>query len=164
MRTALEPPLRALTWLVLGGWVGVLLFFPLVVAPAILRATADLGSPEAGARLVAEVLIPLEYAGVAAGAILAALAAVRRLGPALVLLPLLLGGTALAAHLFVTREMGRIRTAALGAAPDPALTERYFRMHRLSRRLYTAIGAGALVFAAGLVAREMRAPARRNVQ
>lgn len=162
MRGALEAALRALTWLVLGGWIGVLLFFPLVVAPAILHATGDLGSAEAGARLVAQVLVPVECAGVGAGVLLAALAALRRLGPVLTLLPLLLAGGTLAGHLLVTREMARIRPEALGATPEPALSRRYFRLHRRSQELYTGIGVGTVLLAGTLAAREARKSPRRS--
>ncbi len=155
MPGTLERALRALSWLVLGGWMGMLVFFPLAVAPAILRGTGELGSAEAGARIVAAVLVPLEFAGVVAGLLLAALAALRRLGPTLVLLPLLLAGATLAGHLLVTREMARIRPGALGAAPEPALSERYFRLHRRSQWLYTAVGAGTVLLAAALGAREI---------
>ena len=160
MRDALEGALRVLTWLLLGGWIGVLVFFPVAVAPAILRATGDLGSAEAGARVVAEVLVPLEYAGIAAGVLLALLGLLRGVGPALVLLPLLLAGSTLGGHLFLTREMAAIRAEALGTAPEPAHSERYFRLHRYSQRLYTAVGAGALLLAAGLAAREIRTRTR----
>ena len=158
-RMPIDPPslreagLRALLWLLLGGWVGVWLFFALVVAPTAFRV---LPSTEVAGGLIRPVLAALHLYGGGAGIALAALA--WRLGrshPA-VWLPLAMSALCLFSQLGVSAEIEEIRELAFGPGGSVEIAARFHLLHRLSMGIYTAVGVAGLV----LVAIHARADAR----
>lgn len=144
MSRTLEALALGALWILLGGWIGALVLFSVVVAPTAFQAFA---SPEAG-RLVGPVLRAIHWYGAAAGVVLALLAGVLGRGRMAVILPLLLAAVSLASQLGVTPAIEAVRAAALGPDPDPAALQRFGRLHGLSMTLYAIVGIGTLCLAA----------------
>jgi hypothetical protein len=135
--------LRCALWLALGSWIGAMLFFSAVVAPA---AFALLSSPELAGRLVARSLRVLHLGGAGIGLALAILAWALGRGRTLVWLPVLLAGVCLLSHFGVSGAMAELRSpAALEVAGGPRLS--FAALHRLSVGLFalTLVGALALL-------------------
>jgi hypothetical protein len=132
-------------WLVLGGWIGAMLFFSAAVAPG---AFAVLGDPSLAGKLVAHTLRLLQLAGAGAGLALALLAWLQGRGLGLVGLPLLLSGLCIVSHFGVTGALAEIRATPDWQA-DPALSARFASLHALSVRLLglTLLGALGLLVA-----------------
>jgi len=131
-------------WCLLGGWIGALLLFSIVVAPTAFQV---LPNPELAGRLVGPVLRSLNLYGALAGLALAALAWQLGRGAWLVALPLALAALSLVSQFGITAEIERIRPLAFGAAPDAAALARFGRLHGLSVLLFGITGIAALVLA-----------------
>lgn len=136
---------RAGPLLLLGVWLGAMLFFAAVMAPA---AFAVLDEPAQAGRLVSRTLTTLDLAGVAFGLVLAFWA--RRLGaaPWLQGLPLLLAMLCIASHFGVSATLAEIR-ATPGWADEPDLRRRFGQLHGVSVGLLGATFLGALALAVG---------------
>jgi hypothetical protein len=151
--------LRPALWLVIGGWLGVLVLFGLVA-----RVAFTVGaSPELAGHVVAGVLGPLELGGVGAGIALAALGGGLRRGRWAVLLPILLSLVCFTSHFGVSPALAEIRLGSPGAPPGEAL--RFARLHRLSVGLYglTLLGVlGLAVLHARAEGSAARVPGRRR--
>lgn len=150
----------SLLWLLLGGWIGAMLFFSAAVAPG---AFTVLGDPALAGRLVAHTLRILLLGGAAAGLALALLAWLQGRGPwLLVVLPLLLSGLCIVSHFGVTGALAEIR-AVEGWRSDPELAERFHSLHRLSVRLLglTLVGALGLLVAHARALTRARNPSER---
>jgi hypothetical protein len=134
---------RVVLWLTLGGWIGALVLFAAVVAPAAFRV---LPSSELAGRLVGEVLPALQLFGAAAGILLALCARVLRRAPVALALPLLLGALGPVSLFGITPRMEEVRVRALAEAPDPVARLTFGRLHAVSGALYAAtlVGAAAL--------------------
>lgn len=134
-----------LLWLVLGGWIGAMLFFAAAVAPA---AFEVLDTPEQAGRLVSRTLSILNLGGAAAGLALALLARGLGRGPWLWAVPLLLTVLCLGSHFGVSAALAEIR-AQPGWDSDPAVRARFGALHGASVGLLglTLIGAIGLLAA-----------------
>lgn len=137
-----RPALRPLLWLLLGGWIGAMALFGLVLARVVFQVVPD---PDVAGRLVGRVLGPLQLSGAAAGLALAALAAGLRRGRLAVVLPLVLAGICLFNHFGVTPRVAEFQVSDPGAAPGSAL--RFARLHELSVLLFGITASGALLLA-----------------
>jgi len=137
--------LRALLWLLLGGWLGAWTLFAFVVAPTAFRV---LPSTQIAGQLVAQVLGALHLYGVGAGVALAAIAwALTRTGVAL-WLPLAMGALCLVSQLGVTAQIEAIRTLVFGPSGSPDLAARFQLLHRISMGIYTAVGVAGFALLA----------------
>jgi hypothetical protein len=141
--------LRCVLWLALGGWIGAMVFFSGVVAPA---AFAVLPSPELAGRVVARSLRVLHLGGAGIGVLLSGLA--WRLGRSrsLIWLPVLLAGLCLISHFGVSGALAEMRAMA-EFETDPALRARFAVLHRVS----VAVFALVLLSAMGLLVLHVRA-------
>lgn len=139
MSERLETALRALLWALLGGWLGALVLFSTLVAPA---AFEVLGREPAG-RLVRQVLPPLLLYGVAAGAVLAGLARILGRGALATFLPLALACLGLWVLFGITPQMEEVRGRAFGPPADPAALARFTRLHAAAGAAYLVIAVGA---------------------
>lgn len=144
-RGAAGPWLGALSWLLLGGWIGAWVFFAFAVAPTAFRV---LPSTQIAGQLIAPVLATLHLAGAAAGVALAALAwGLSRTG-AFLWLPLAMSALCLVSHFGVTAQIEAIRPLAFGPEGSPEMAARFQLLHRLSMGIYTGVGlAGFLLVA-----------------
>ncbi len=142
----------------LGGWIGALVLFAVVVAPTAFSALPD--SQTAG-RVVGPVLRSLNLYGAIAGPILAALAIALGRGRLAIGLPLVLAAVCLYSQFGITAEIEEIRPLAFGQPPDPAALLRFGSLHRWSVTLYGVTGLSALALAFLHARTESRAPARR---
>jgi hypothetical protein len=133
--------LRGVLWLALGSWIGALVLFAAVVAPAAFRV---LPSSELAGRLVGEVLPAVQLYGAAAGIVLALAARVLRRGRVALLLPLLLGALGPVSLFGITPRIEEVRARAFAESPDPAARAAFGRLHAVSGALYAATLAGAL--------------------
>lgn len=131
-----------MTYCLLGGWVGALLLFGLVVAPA---AFSVLPSPEMAGKLVGPVLRSLNHYGAVAGPVLALIAWMRSRGRVALALPLVLSVLCLASQLGITGAIEEIRPLAFGQPPDPAALARFGQLHAASVAIYGVVGVGALI-------------------
>ncbi len=128
---------RLLLWLALGGWLGAMLLFAAVVAPAAFRV-----SSEVGGRMAREVLPVLHLYGAVAGPLLALLARVLGRGPAVVWLPLAMAALGLLNLFGITPLMEEIRHEM--SSGDAAARARFMRLHAVSGVLYALVGVGGL--------------------
>ena len=137
--------LRAISWGLLGGWIGAWLFFAFVVAPTAFRV---LPSTQIAGQLIGPVLATLHLYGAAAGVALAALAwGLSRTGVCL-WLPLAMSALCLVSHFGVTAQIEAIRPLAFGPEGSPGMAARFHLLHQLSMGIYTAVGlAGFLLVA-----------------
>jgi hypothetical protein len=131
-------------WCLLGGWVGALLFFGVVVAPTTFQA---LPSPELAGKIVGPVLRSLNLYGMAAGPALAFLAWRLRRGKLLVALPLILSLAAVVSEFGIASAIQSIRPLAFGPEPDAAALLRFGQLHRIAVDLFTLTGILALLLA-----------------
>ena len=142
---------RATSWVLLfallGLWIGAMLFFAGVMAPA---AFAVLETPAQAGQLVARTLAVLNLVG--AGLALAVALLSRRLGGGAWLpgIALGLGLLCILSHFGVTAALAEIR-ATPGWDSDPALRRRFGALHGVSVGLLgaTLLGAVALLAAQG---------------
>ena len=140
MSDRLRVALHTALWLALGGWIGAMVLFGVVVAPSAFRL---LPSSELAGELVGAVLTPLQLYGIAAGIALALLAPPLGRSTALALLPLALAAVCAASHFGITAAMGE-----LGPPFDsPGDAVRFARLHHLSAGLYVVTGLGAVALA-----------------
>jgi len=137
--------LRAISWLLLGGWIGAWVFFAFVVAPTAFRV---LPSTQIAGQLIGPVLATLHLSGAAAGVALAALAwGLSRTGVC-IWLPLAMSALCLVSHFGVTAQIEAIRPLAFGPEGSPEMAARFQLLHQLSMGIYTAVGlAGFLLVA-----------------
>lgn len=147
MSSAKIPPrrasiLRICLWIVLGGWLGIQLFFGFAVTPPTLRLVP---SPQAG-ELVTAVLGALNWWGVACGISLATLAQTLRRGRIAITLPFVLVAACLVSQLVVSPAIGRVRLSDPANARKPEAALQFRRLHTVSVGLYgfTLVGLLAL--------------------
>jgi hypothetical protein len=155
-RTAVA--LRAALWLLLGGWIGALLLFAVVVAPAAFRI---LPSSELAGRLVGEILPALQIYGAFAGPTLAVLAGLLGRNRLTRLLPLGLGALGLFSLFGLTPRMEQVRDLAFGDRSDPVARATFGRLHAASGAAYAATIAGAALLVV-LHARADVQPAKKS--
>lgn len=135
-----------LVLVVLGTWLGALLLFGSVVAPA---AFAVSPTPAVAGNLVARVLAALDWAGLAAGLSLAGASVWLGRGPWAVALPVLMSLGCLLSRLLLAPEIAALRPFL----DDPSARARFGLLHGLSVGIF-----GALVLAAlALVVLHVRA-------
>jgi len=144
VRRTLDVLLVASLWCLLGGWIGALVLFSVVVAPVAFQV---LPSSEVAGKLVGPVLRSLNLYGAATGVALAAIAWHFRRGWLAVVLPLVLTLLALISQLGITAAIERVRPLAFGPTPDPAALAEFGRLHALSVALFGVTGVTALVLA-----------------
>ena len=146
--------LRALSWLVLGGWLGAWVLFAFVIAPTAFRV---LPSTEIAGHLIAPVLATLHLYGVVAGLALAALAwGLARTGWC-VWLALSMSALCAVSHFGVTAQIEAIRPLVFGPQGSPEVAARFQLLHRISMGIYTCVGLAGFL----LVALHARADADR---
>ncbi len=131
-------------WCVLGGWIGALILFSVVVAPTAFQV---LPGPEVAGKLVGPVLRSLNLYGMAAGAALAAVAWALSRGGRMVALPLAMSLLCAASQFGITAAIERIRPLAFGSDPDPSALARFGQLHGLSVLVFAITGLLALVLA-----------------
>jgi hypothetical protein len=141
-----EVVLRALLWLLLGGWVGSWLCFGLLIAPTAFRV---LPSTELAGRMVGPVLTGLNVYAAATGVLLALLAVRLRRGRLLVVLPLLAAALCIFSELVVTARIEAIRPLVFGPEGSQELAARFQTLHRVSVWLFCAVGAATLAMLVG---------------
>jgi hypothetical protein len=144
--------LRALLWMLLGGWTGALLLFGAVVTRV---AFAALPEPALAGHVVGGVLAPLQLAGIGAGLALAALGGWLRRGRLAVALPLLLAAVCAVNHFGVSPAVAAIDLA--DPASGPGAGARFASLHELSVVLFTTTAVGVLLLAALHARAELRA-------
>jgi hypothetical protein len=140
----MEPALRALLWISLGGWIGALALFAFGVAPL---AFTILPSAELAGKLVGPLLTGLNLYGMAAGVGLAVGAAATRRGPVLIGLPLFLALVCAVSEFWVTAGIGEVRLLAFGPDSSAESAARFALLHQSSRALYGVVTLGAVVCA-----------------
>lgn len=144
-RRAWDVLLRMTLWLVLGGWVGVWLFFGAVVSRI---AFTVLPSTEVAGTLIGPVLGSLHLFGAAAGPALAGLTLALRRGLRLATLPLLMGGVCAFSHIVVTAEISELQELTSGPDWSQEIEARFRFLHQLSVGLYVGVGIAAVGLAA----------------
>jgi hypothetical protein len=152
--------LRCALWLVLGGWIGAMLFFSAVVAPA---AFAILPSADLAGRLVARSLRVLHLGGAVSGVALAVLARILGRRRTSIWLPALLAGVCLLSHFGVSAALAELRaTGSLDS--DAALRARFAALHGVSVLLFALTLSGAFALLVLHVRADAgAAPARKNL-
>jgi len=128
-------------WILLGCWIGGMLFFALVIAPTAFR---ELPRELAGV-VASHSLRVLHLYGGAAGVVLAGLTLLLGRGLRLAALPLLLAAACLYSHFGITGEMAELHPRAFGPTAEAAARARYNQLHGRSMWVYTLVGAGALL-------------------
>lgn len=130
--------LRPSLWIVLGIWIGALLFFGTVVAPAVLRTVPSPGAGE----LVRTVLFGLDWAGVALGGVAILLGLALRRGPLAMLVPALLVGACLISQLWIAPSIAAARPNDPLNKTRPEIALRFRSLHQISVGLYIGTLAG----------------------
>ncbi len=128
--------------LILGIWIGANLYFAIVIARAAFRL---LPTSELAGQLVDAVYTPLQYYGIAAGLLLAALAVVLRQGRWLATLPAMLSGFCIVSHFVITARMDELRDRAFGAAPEAAASSEFMTLHGVSMGIHSVVLLGAML-------------------
>jgi hypothetical protein len=136
---------RAALWLTLGSWIGIWIFFGLVVAPTAFRV---LSSPHVAGTLIGPVLDVLQLFGAVAGVILAFLAWTLGRGLPQRILPLAMAAACLYSQFGVSAEIAEIQGVAFGPQGTEALVARFTQLHRISVAIFVAVGVAALALAA----------------
>jgi hypothetical protein len=133
--------LRAIRWLLLGGWLGSWALFALVIAPTAFRV---LPSGEIAGALVAPVLRTLHLYGLTAGVLLSAIAfSFRTPGRALLIaLPAGLALLCAVTEFGITTAISEIRPSTFAANTPEGAAERFGVLHQISRGLFASILAG----------------------
>lgn len=135
----MERWLLAARWLTLGGWLGSWALFAIVIAPTAFRV---LPSGEVAGALVAPVLRSLHLYGMAAGAVLFAIAFALRESRLLIGLPALLALLCGATEFGVTAAITDIRPSSFGPGTPEGAAARFSTLHQLSRILFGTVLAG----------------------
>ncbi len=145
-------------WCLLGGWIGALVLFSVVVAPTAFQV---LPGPEVAGKLVGPVLRSLNLYGMTAGVALSAVAwALDRKGR-MVALPLAMGLLCAASQFGITAAIEQIRPLAFGSEPDASALARFGQLHGLSVLIFGITGLLALLLAWLHASAQVRAdPAR----
>jgi hypothetical protein len=125
----------------LGGWLGALLLFGVVVAPTAFRV---LPGPEMAGKLVGPVLGSLNRYGIGAGVALAGIARILGRRWLLTVLPLAMAAMACISEFGITAAIARVRPLAFGPDPDPAALARFGQLHGLSVALFGITGVTGL--------------------
>ena len=141
MREPLRPLLPVALWLPLGGWLGALVLFAAVVAPAAFRT---LPSRELAGDLVGRILPVLDGYGIAAGLWLAILGRALGRGRLAVLIPCVLAALCGFSLLALAPRIHTLRPQMREAVVAPELRARFARLHAASVGLYAATAFGAL--------------------
>lgn len=136
--------LSAVAWITLGGWIGAMLLFGLVVAPAAFRV---LPAPELAGSIVRAVLPSLNVFGAAAGVLLAGLAILLGRSYAAILLPLAMSTACLWTQLWIAPRLEELRARIVPGGSDTAAALGFAALHRQSVRLFVLVGICALVLA-----------------
>lgn len=131
--------LRAVRWLLLGGWLGSWALFALVIAPTAFRV---LPSGEAAGALVGPVLRTLHLYGLFAGLSLFAIAFAFREGWLRKLLPALLALICALTEFGVSAEISEIRPSTFGLETPHGAAGRFSELHFLSRFLFGTVLVG----------------------
>ena len=134
--------LRALRWLLLGGWLGSWALFALVIAPT---AFSVLPSGEAAGALVGPVLRTLHLYGLVAGLALFAIAFALRERPLLKLLPAAMALVCAVSEFGVSAAISEIRPSLFGPETPCDAAGQFSQLHLLSRVLFGAVLAGVAV-------------------
>ena len=142
MRTGWRVASLSLFWLTLGGWVGAMLLFSVVVAPAAFR---NLPSSELAGQVIGPVLGAIHLYGAAAGIVIAILTLIHRQGLGLALFAGVLSALCLVSHFGVSAWIAELRDAALGPESDPTALARFGFLHRVSVAIFSAVTLGAIV-------------------
>ncbi len=137
-----EALLAGALYCLLGGWVGALFLFSVVVAPTAFQV---LPSPEVAGKLVGPVLRWLNFYGAAAGLALAAIGWVRGRGPLALALPLILTALCLFSQLGIAAAIEEIRPLAFGQPPDAPALQRFGQLHAASVAIFGTVGILALL-------------------
>lgn len=137
--------LRAISWLLLGGWIGAWVLFAFVVAPTAFRT---LPSTRIAGQLIGPVLAALHFYGAGAGLALAALAWGSARTGALLWLPLAMSALCVLSHFGVTAQIESIRPLAFGPEGSPEIAARFQLLHRLSMGIYTIVGLAGFALVA----------------
>lgn len=154
LRAAGDVWLRAISWLLLGGWIGAWVLFAFVVAPTAFRV---LPSTQIAGQLIGPVLATLHLYGAGAGVTLSASAwGLSRTGICL-WLPLAMSALCLVSQFGVTSQIEAIRPLVFGPQGSPEFAARFQLLHQLSMGIYTVVGLAGFL----LVALNARAEWRR---
>ncbi|CAG0979609.1 hypothetical protein MYXO_01776 [Myxococcaceae bacterium] len=132
-----ETLLSAATITLLGGYVGALLLFSLVVAPTAFQV---LPNSELAGKMVGPVLRSLYYYGALVGPVLAWIGWWRGRGAFSMGLPLILALLCLVAQFAITPAIEEIRDLAFAQPPDPEALRSFGRLHEAAIGTFTAIG------------------------
>jgi hypothetical protein len=144
-RGAGEVWLRAISWLLLGGWIGAWVLFAFVVAPTAFRV---LPSTQIAGQLIGPVLTTLHLYAAVAGVALAGLAwGLSRTGVCL-WLPLAMSALCLVSQFGVTGHIEAIRPLVFGPQGSPEFAARFQLLHQLSMGIYTVVGLAAFLLVA----------------
>jgi len=144
VRDRLRPLLVLGLWLPLGGWLGALVLFAGVVAPAAFRV---LPSRELAGDLVGRILPALHGYGIAAGLWLAILGGALRRGRLAILIPCVLAGFCALSQLVLVPRIEALRPEVRSLTASPELRARFVRLHGASVALYGATALGASLLA-----------------
>lgn len=131
--------LRALRWLLLGGWLGSWALFAFVIAPTAFRL---LPSGDAAGDLVSPVLRILHLYGLAAGIVTFAISFSFRESALLVLLPAVLALLCALTEFGITPSISEAGPSAGGLPATEGAAEQFAQMHQASRMLFASILAG----------------------
>jgi hypothetical protein len=131
--------LRATTSILLGGWLGSWGLFAFVVAPTAFQV---LPSQAAAGDLVAPVLADLHHYGMAAGLLVAALSALRRLPWPLVAAPLVLAALCAITQYGITPAINAVEPRTFGPGYEEEAALRFSQLHQSSRYLFGTILLG----------------------
>jgi hypothetical protein len=140
----LRPLLSLALWLPLGGWLGALLLFGGVVAPAAFRT---LPSRELAGDLVGAVAPWLQGYGIAAGLWLAILGQRLGRGRLAILIPCILAAFCACSQGVLAPRIHALRPRLREATVTPELRARFAGLHAASVGLYGLTTAGVAVLA-----------------
>lgn len=146
--------LRALLWLLLGGWIGAWLCFGLVVAPTAFRV---LPSVEIAGQLIGPVLATLHWYGSLAGTLLALLAWQLGRGSALTLMSLAAAALCAFSQLWLTPKVSALRLLVFGPQGSVEIAARFQLLHWISMWIFCVVGLTTLILLAGHVRADLRA-------
>ncbi len=135
----MDGPLRAIRWLLLGGWLGSWALFALVIAPTAFRV---LPSGEAAGALVGPILRTLHLYGLVAGLTLFAIAFSFRERHLLKFLPAALALLCATTEFGVTAGITDIRPSLFGTETPHGAASRFSQLHLISRVLFGTVLAG----------------------
>jgi hypothetical protein len=135
-----------LALVLLGFWLGALLLFGSVVAPAAFEVSP---TPAVAGNLVGRVLVILDWGGFAAGLALAGVSTWLRQGPWTTGLPVLMSAACLVSRLVLAPKIAALRPLL----DDPSARARFGLLHGLAAGIFVGLTLAALA----LVALQLRA-------